>query len=285
MTSPLPVMAGRPLPMTPGRWVALVIGIPLALLAIGYTALTAVAFAGLGSYQVNLATPVAGHTAVASFDSEDVTVRPGPAGQLRVQGNLRYSLVRPRVSWRRSASMITVRSRCRAPAGLCLLNYTVTVPAGTRSSVSDGSGDMFTSGLTGSFTLNDGSGNITAAGISGTPKISDQSGDISVTSLSGTRAVVKDDSGDITGVGVASRDLTVTDQSGDISVTFTKVPDRVQISDSSGDVTLVLPAGRTAYRVSASSSSGSTTVNVPRSLTSPHLISVTSQSGDISISQ
>ena len=285
MTSPLPVMTGRPLPMTAWRWVALVIGTPLALLAIGYTALTAVAFAGLGSYQINLATPVAGRTAAVNVDSGDVTVRPGPAGQLRVHGNLRYSLVRPRVSWRRSASRIAVRSHCHVPVGICLLNYTVTVPAGVRSSVTDGSGDLVTSGLTGSFTLNDGSGDITAAQLSGTPTISDQSGDISVSSISGTRAVLMDDSGDITGSGVASKDLTVTDQSGDVTVTFTEVPDRVRISDSSGDVTLVLPPGPATYRVSASASSGSTTISVPRSQTSPHLISVTSQSGDVVISQ
>jgi len=285
MTSPLPVMTGRPLPMTAWRWVALVIGTPLALLAIGYTALTAVAFAGLGSYQINLATPVAGRTAVVNVDSGNVTVRPGPAGQLRVHGNLRYSLVRPRVSWRRSASRIAVRSHCHVPVGICLLNYTVTVPAGVRSSVTDGSGDLFTSGLTGSFTLKDGSGDITAARLSGTPTISDQAGDIFVSSISGTRAVITNSAGDITASGVSSRNLTVTNQAGDISVTFTKVPDRVRISDSAGDITLVLPPGPTTYRVSASASSGSTTISVPRSLTSPHLISVTNESGDISISQ
>jgi Toastrack DUF4097 len=285
MTSPLPVMAGRPLPMTAWRWAALVIGTPLALLAIGYTALTAVAFAGLGSYQVNLATPVAGRTVVVSVDSGDVTVRPGPAGQLRVHGNLRYSLVRPQVSWRRSTSRIAVRSHCHVPVGICLLNYTVTVPAGVRSSVTDGSGDLFTSGLTGSFTLNDGSGDITAARLSGTPTISDQAGDIFVSSISGTRAVIMNSAGDITASGVSSRNLTVTNQAGDISVTFTKVPDRVRISDSAGDITLVLPPGPTTYRVSASASSGSTTISVPRSQTSPRLISVTSQSGDVTISQ
>jgi Toastrack DUF4097 len=284
MTSPLPVMAGRPLPMTAWRWVALVIGTPLALLAIGGSALTAVAYAGLGSYRVNLAVPV-GRTATVSMDKGDLNVAPGPAGQIRVHGILRYSLVRPSVSWRRSASGVELHSSCRALVGLCLLDYAVTVPAGVRSSISDGSGDLFTSGLTGSFTLNDGSGDITAARTSGTPTIRDQSGDISVTSLSGTRAVIMDDSGDITGIGVASQGLTVTDQSGDITVTFTKVPDRVQISDSSGDVTLVLPPGPATYRVSASSSSGSTTISVPRSLASPHLISVTSQSGDVSITQ
>jgi hypothetical protein len=285
MTSPLPVLAGRPLPMTAWRWVALVIGTPLALLAIGYTALTAVAFAGLGSYQINLATPVAGRTAAVNVDSGDITVLPGPAGQLRVHGNLRYSLVRPKVTWRRSASRIAVSSHCHVPVGICLLDYTVTVPAGVRSSVTDGSGDLVTSGLTGSFTLNDGSGDITASRLSGTPTISDQAGDIVVASISGTRAVIRNSAGDITASGVSSRNLTATDQAGDITVTFTKVPDRVRISDSAGDITLVLPPGPTAYRVIASSSSGSTAISVPKSLTSSHLISVTNQSGDISISQ
>jgi hypothetical protein len=98
MTSPLPITARRPLPMTPWRLVALVIGTPLALLLIAWTALTAVAFAGLGSYRVNLAVPVAGRTATVSVDNADVNVGPGPAGQLRVHGLLRYSLVKPKVS-------------------------------------------------------------------------------------------------------------------------------------------------------------------------------------------
>jgi len=274
-----------PLPMTPGRWVALVVGTPLALLAIGWTALTAVAYAGLGSYRVNVAVPVAGRTATMSMDNGDINVGPGPAGQLRVHGTLRYSLLKPYVSWRRTASGVAFRSRCRAPAGICLLDFAVTLPAVGRSAVSDASGDLTASGLAGTVTLNDGSGNITATRISGAPTVSDGSGDIVVTSLSASRALIMDDSGDITASGVSASSLTATDQSGDITVTFTKVPDRVRISDASGDVTLVLPPGPATYRVSASTSSGSTSVSVPRTLTSPHLVSVTSQSGDISISQ
>jgi Toastrack DUF4097 len=273
------------LPMTPGRWVALVIGTPLALLVIGWTALTAVAYAGLGSFRVNLAVPAAGRTATVDVNSGDVSVGQGAAGQIRVHGTVRYSLVRPRISWQRSASTIALHSRCRVPVGLCLLDFAVSVPAGGRSAVSDASGDLIASGLAGPVTLNDDSGNITATRISGAPTISDHSGDIAVSSLSGSRVLIMDDSGDITVSGVSSGGLTVSDQSGDISVTFTRVPDRVQVSDSSGDITLVFPSGPATYRVSASSLSGSTSVSVPRSQTSPHLVSVTDQSGDISISE
>jgi hypothetical protein len=66
---------------------------------------------------------------------------------------------------------------------------------------------------------------------------------------------------------------------------FTAVPRQVRISDSSGNVKLVLPPGPTHYRISASSSSGQTSINVPQSATSPHVVSVTDQSGNITITR
>jgi hypothetical protein len=272
-----------PLPMTAGRWVVLVIGTPLALLVIGWTAVTAVAFAGLGSARVNLAVPVHGRTAVVSVDEGDITVGPGPADQLRVRGTLRYSIVRPRLSWQRTPSTIALHAHCRVPTGVCSFDYTVTVPAMARSEISTASGNLTASGLAGPVTLSTDSGDIHATRISGRATISDHSGDITVTSLSAVRTLIMNDSGNIIGSDVSSQNLTAQDQSGDITVVFTKVPDLVRISDSSGNITLVLPPGPTAYRVSASTSSGSTSITVPKSATSPHVISVTDQSGNITI--
>jgi hypothetical protein len=56
-----------------------------------------------------------------------------------------------------------------------------------------------------------------------------------------------------------------------------------RISGGSGNVHLVLPSGPTRYRVNASADSGSSVVNVPTSLASPHTITVTDGSGDITI--
>jgi hypothetical protein len=273
------------LPMTPGRWVALAIGIPLALLVIGWTALTAVAFAGLGSSRVSLAVPFHGRTAVVSVDEGDISVGPGPAGQLRVHGTLHYSLIRPKVTWQHSGSTIALHARCQAPVGVCSFDYAVAVPAGARSEISTASGNLTASGLAGPVTLSPASGDIHATRLSGRATISDHSGDITVTSLSAARVLIRNDSGNITGTGVSSRQLTAQDQSGDITVVFTKVPDLVKISDSSGNIKLVLPPGPTAYRVSASTSSGQTSVNVPQSPTSPHVVSVTDQSGNITITR
>ena len=283
MTSSVPITAGRPLPMTPWRRVALVIGTPLALLAIGYTALTAVAWAGLGSYRVNLAVPVHGRITAIGVDSGDVRISPGPGHLIRVRGTVRYSIVRPHLNWQRSRSGIAFRSTCELPTGECSFNYAITVPPSNRSEITDGSGDVTATGLAGTTVLTDASGNITATRLSGSTTISDNSGDIVVTSPAGGRVLIMNDSGDITGTGVSSQVLTAQDQSGDISVVFTKIPQRVQVSDSSGDITLVLPPGPTTYLVTASTSSGSTSINVPRSPTSPHVISATDQSGNITI--
>ena len=273
------------LPMTPGRWAALVIGTPLALLVIGWTALTAVAFAGLGSSRVNLAVPLHGRTAAVSVDEGDISVGPGPAGQLRVHGTMHYSLIRPKLTWQRSGSTIALHARCQVPTGVCSFDYAVAVPPAARSEFSTASGNLTASGLAGTVTLSADSGDIKATRISGRATISDHSGDITVTSPSGARVLIMNDSGDITGTGVSSRQLNAQDQSGDITVVFTKVPDLVRISDSSGNIKLVLPPGPTAYRLSTSTSSGSTSINVPHNLTSPHVISATDQSGDITISQ
>src|SRR5262245_62673190 len=111
------------LPMTPGRWVALVIGAPLALLVIGWTALTAVAFAGLGSSRVNLAVPVHGRTAAVSVDEGDITAGPGPAGEIRVHGTLHYSIVRPKLPWQGPRPPTALPAPCRRPPGTCSLTY------------------------------------------------------------------------------------------------------------------------------------------------------------------
>ena len=130
------------LPMTRGRVLALVIGLPLALILIGWTALTAVAFAGQGSYPVHLDLPVTGGTAGVSVDSGNLTVGPGAAGRLRLAGTAHYSLVRSSVTWQRTRSGVTVESRCPLPTGVCSVDFTVAIPVSARALLSDGSGNI-----------------------------------------------------------------------------------------------------------------------------------------------
>jgi hypothetical protein len=273
----------RYLPLTRGRVLALAIGVPLLLVIVGWTGLNWVALAGQGSYPVRIDLPVTGHAAGLSVDSADLTVGQTAGGhRLLVTGTAHYSLVRSRLTWHRTAAGVTVSSGCRFPAGVCGANFTVTVPAGARTSLSDGSGDLTLSGLTGYVSAGSGSGNVNASALSGSASLGAGSGDIAGTALTGAHLTLGDGSGNITIDGLTSGHVRADDGSGDVSLTFTKIPASVYVKDDSGNVTLVLPRGA-LYNVNANTDSGNRNVGVRTSPVSRHLITVIDGSGDINI--
>jgi hypothetical protein len=276
----------RYLPLTRGRVLALAIGVPLILAIIGWTGFNWVALAGQGSYHVALNLPLTGNTAGLSVDSANLTVgQVAGSHRILVTGTAHYSLVRSRLTWHRTSSGVTVSSGCRLPAGVCSDDFSVTVPAGARAQLSDGSGDMTLRGLTGYVSAGSGSGNINASGLPRSAELQAGSGDIVGTSLSGPRLTVHDGSGNITINGLTSGQVLATDGSGDVNLTFTAIPASVNISDNSGNVTLVLPPGNTLYNVIANTSSGNRNVHVPNSTASHRIITVTDGSGDITITR
>jgi hypothetical protein len=273
----------EPLRMTTARRFFLIAGTPLALLIIGWTALTAVAWAAQGSYRVNLDVATRGRPVSLTVDSGELSIGPGAPGRLRVTGTARYALARSTVKWQSGPAGVSVSSRCRQLTGPCSFAYAVAVPPGGIAVVEDSSGDMTVRGLAGRLTLRAGSGNVRVSSLPAEVRISDGSGDVSGSSLTGPELTISDDSGNVTLTGLASPAVTVASQSGNTTLTFARVPARVQVSADSGNVTLVLPPGAAAYRVAARSSDGSTVVHVPTNLTSLHVITVTDQSGNITI--
>ena len=87
--------------------------------------------------------------------------------------------------------------------------------------------------------------------------------------------------GDITAAGLTNLIVSAASGSGDITLTFIRVPERVSIQDAFGNVTVVLPPGRTAYKVSVQAALGMTSVTGPTSPTSAHVITVVDSSGNI----
>lgn len=297
--------ASAPLPMTPARQAILAIGVPVALavIGIGVAGWASGAIAGLTrqvSYQRAVSVPATGGHVNVTVDNADATLGASTGDRIRVRGTFRGSLVRPTFSWRSTAAGLALHSHCRVPAGVCSLRYAITAPArlpvavtdssgnldarGFRGAVtvSDGSGDLGVADLAGNIRLDDGSGNIAASRLTGGIRLDEGSGDINASGLSGGIRF-QDGSGNVVIDRLAGTDVSGSDGSGDITLTFTKLPERVQVSDGSGNVTVVLPPGRTAYDVIARSSSGNTAVAVPRSSSSKHVIIVTVQSGDITI--
>lgn len=253
-----------PLPMTPGRRLALAVGVPLALVIIGWTGFNEVAFAAIGSYPVRLDVPLHGRTVRFSAGPANVRVTQAAGDRLRLSGKARYSIVRSSVTWHTTPSGVIMSPDCDFPAGVCDFDLQAVLPTGRPLSLSDSSGNVTLQGLSGRVQADDGSGDINGSALSGDADLQAGSGNITIDGLSGAK-------------------VTASDNSGDVALTFTKVPARVVVSAGSGNVTLVLPPGTTHYRVTANASSGSRIVGVPTSSVSRHVIDVTDQSGDINI--
>jgi|SRR5579872_6401873 len=290
-------------PLTPARRAILILGVPVVLAVLGWAAFNAVALADQVSYHAHISAPVTGRRVSVSAGSADATFLPGPGRRILVNAALRGSLARPSFSWRSSAAGLALNSACPPmPVGSCSLSYVITVPGGLPAALSDTSGDLTADNLSGSVTLSDDSGNLNAAGLSGTlsltegsgdldasglsgaASLSDYSGDITVSGLRGGAVRLAGNSGEITVTGLAGTEVTGRNVSGDITLTFTRVPRRVDITDGSGNITLVLPPGATRYHVVTHDGSGETTISVPRARSSPYSIIATDGSGNINIS-
>jgi putative adhesin len=271
-----------PLPMTTGRRLALLVGVPLALALIGWTGLTEVALAGIGSYPVRLAVAAPGRTVGLSAGAADVQVTQAAGSALRLAGTARYSLVRSAVTWHTTRSGVIMSPRCHFFIGICSFSLHAVVPAGKRTVLSDGSGDVAVRSLTGPVSVESGSGNVRANGLTGAVSLRTGSGDITGGALSGPKVTLRAGSGNIAIGGLESLDVVVTGGSGDIDLVFSKIPARVTVSDSSGNVHVVLPRG-VRYQVNATTDSGNRIVSVLQTSAPGHVITVTVGSGDVSV--
>src|SRR5260370_2044465 len=245
-----------PLPMTAGRRAALILGVPLALAVIAWTGLTAVAFAGQGSYPVRLAVPVHGGTVDLSTGAADVRVTQAPGSQLRLTGTARYSLVRSKVTWHPTASGVTVSTQCRFVTGVCEFNFRAVLPAGKRAVLSDGSGNLTLRGLTGPVTAGAGSGHVQANQLSGTVILQAGSGNITGGTVSGPQVTLKAGSGNIAIDDLASLGVAGSDGSGNLALTFSKIPSRGRPTASSADVSVALPRGPTPDQADPTTDAG-----------------------------
>ena len=254
-------------PMTRARWAVLAAGLPvvLALIALaGYVWVhsTVIYLASLSQvgYSVGFSVPVAGGHARVTSSNGDLTVRPGPGHRIVVRGRLSGSFTRPAFSYRSTAAGLALDPQCRAPTGTCWLELGVTVPAGLPISVSDAFGELGAQGLHGTIALSDNSGDLTAShltgnlrlansfgtltasGLAGSLWLDNNSGDIQAAGLTGDTRL-QDSFGTISVTGLAAADVVARNNSGDISLTFTKVPRQVTVTNSFGGITLVLPPG------------------------------------------
>ena len=271
-----------PLPLTKGRRLALLLGVPVAFALIAWTGLTEVAYAGQGSYPVQLAVPVHDSTVSLSAGAADVQFTQAAGSTLRLTGKATYSLFPSNVTWRTTPSGVIVSPRCHFFVGNCSFSFHAVLPAGRKAVLSDGSGNLTLRGLTGPVSSVSGSGDVQANVLTGPVRLETGSGNITGSALSGPKVTLKAGSGDVAVDSLESLDVVVTDGSGNIDLTFTKVPTRVKVSNSSGNVNVVLPRG-VRYQVNATTDSGNRNVSVLQTTAPGHVITVTDGSGNVSV--
>jgi putative adhesin len=277
-----------PLPMTTGRRIALAIGTPLALALVGLIGLGLVAAVGEGSYRVSLNLPtMPGKPVSVAFSSSDVTVGPAGGRDVLMRGVAYYALVRSRVTWHRTTTSqgtgLSVNARCRQITGDCSFSVNVGLPVSHPAVISASSGNMTVHDLRSRLTLRSHSGDVEVARLTGEVTITDEAGNVTGNGLFGSALTVHQRSGDTTVTGLASPRVTAEDRSGNVLLRFSKAPSHVVVHNDSGDVEVVLPPGATHYRVEATTDSGSTSVSVPRSSASQHVITVTDHSGNVTV--
>src|SRR5580693_9375716 len=236
-----------PLLMTPGRWVALAVGMPVALALIGWTGFNLVTTVARGSYPFSYAIPVQDGQVAVNINAGDVTLQEAPGSSTaRLTGTVQYGLIRPGISESNTPTGANIGMNCNGINTNCGMSASLDVPART------------------AVTLWSNGGNITASGFSSGVSLSAAGGNVTATNLAG-----KGSGG------------------GNVTLALTQVPQNLQITTEGGNVTVILPLGSTTYDISTPDNQGANVSYPQSlvSATSTHKITIDSGGGDITISQ
>jgi len=184
-------------------------------------------------------------TLVIKGGSGSIDVTGGNRGTVGVSEHASYGKTAPTVTHVISGTTLTLSYSCPSEF-VCGVSYDVQVPRGVAVQVS------------------------TAAG------------PITLTSLAGPVSA-RTSAGLITGISLSSPTATLKSNAGGINATFSAAPSSVHATTNVGPISLAVP-GSAAYQVSTHAYVGSSTVTVPKSASSPHVISANSDLGSITIS-
>jgi hypothetical protein len=269
--------------MTPGRWATLAIGVPIALVLIGWSAFSLVASIGQASFPVSATIPVQNGRLVASTGGGDITVHQGQTsgGIARLTGKVEYSLVRP--SFTVSGSGISLQ--CHLPTGNCGLNATLDVPADTPVDLATGGGNVQASGIQRDVTMDTAGGDVTISGTGGSTDLSTGGGNVNASDLGGTTTFTTA-GGDVTVNDLYSPHVKLDTGGGNVTLTFTRAPASLDITSGGGDITVVLPhSAGTQYDVNYQTEGGDYSHSVPvNPAAKDHTITVDSGGGNVNIS-
>ncbi|MFG3708867.1 DUF4097 domain-containing protein [Micromonospora sp. NPDC047670] len=225
----------------------------------------------------------------------DITVRAiGAPGEVRIKRVVRYHGGQREATYEIKGAELVLDTDC---GNDCSVSYDVTAPEGVSVKGETGSGDVDLSKV-GAVEMKLGSGNIRVSGADGPVQAETGSGDVTVagangpvTIKTGSGNIEVDDapaavtlqagSGDITGRRLGAG-VDAEAGSGNITVDLAK-PASARTHTSSGDVSLVVPAGR--YQVRSQAGGGETSLGVSHDPTAPLVLDISTDGGDQTITQ
>ena len=207
--------------------------------------------------------PAGSFTSVAvSTNNGPVTVAGGPAKSAAVTATPTYRGTAPTISYRVTDRALTVRATCPQERH-CQVALQLQVPAGVPVRAATDLGAVRLTGLTSGAAADSQLGNIYLSRVAGLVTAQTELGQVSATGLTAYRA-------------------TLTTAEGSVDAAFSVAPELVTASSQLGSVTLHLP-GNSSYAVTASADLGSTSVTVPRSSFSRHVVRASSQLGSVTV--
>ncbi|MBB5824875.1 DUF4097 family beta strand repeat-containing protein [Micromonospora carbonacea] len=207
--------------------------------------------------------------------SGDVTVvGSGPAGQVRIKRVLRYHGDQPGARYEIRGDELVLDSDC---GDRCSISYEVTAPEGIAVNGETGSGNVVLSRV-GVVDVRLGSGNLEITRATGPVRAETDSGNVEVDDVRGP-ATLRAGSGNVTGSRLGGQVDAETD-SGDVTVELS-APASVRAHAGSGDVQVVVPAGR--YRVRSDVGTGETELGIVDDPGAPLLLDLAADSGDVAV--
>ncbi len=215
--------------MTPGRWLALAIGVPVALALIGWTGFSLVASMARGTFPISYPISVHHGQVAVNVSAGDITLRQGPAGAAGASpsgtlsaaptpasgssawltGIVQYGLVRPSLSESPTSTGADISLGCDAiAAGNCGVNANLDVPANTAVTLWSNGGNIDVSGFSTNVTLWAEGGDVAANNLSGDLKLDTGGGDLTGTGLTGQINITAD-GGDVNASNLDGRGGTI----------------------------------------------------------------------------
>ncbi|HEV2253508.1 MAG TPA: hypothetical protein VGS06_09970 [Streptosporangiaceae bacterium] len=314
-----------PLLMTPGRWVALAVGVPVALALIGWTGFSLVTTVARGSYPFSYAIPVQDGQVAVNVNAGDVTLREAPGSTTaRLTGTVQYGLIRPDIGESITPTGASIDMSCNGINTDCGMSGTLDIPAQTAVTLWSNGGNITASGFSSGMTLSAAGGNVTATNLAGALSLDSGGGDLTANGLTGTLQIATEggnvyaddwagtgttrvdtgggdmtvngltgnfqmgtEGGNVDANGVASALVGMDSGGGNVTLALTQAPQNLQITTEGGNVTVILPLGSTTYDISTPDNQGAN-ISIPQSLsssTSTNKITIDSGGGNITVSQ